>query len=345
MFGKLLTISRNTFTESIRQPVYMVLLMLFALLFVFGTQMAAYTLDDDNVMLRDMLLSMLLGAGVMLSAFTATRVLTDELEQRTVLTVVSKPVPRPVFVAGKFLGVAAALVLAMWILSIVMLLMVRHEVMQTASDQFDGPVLLLGFGGTLLALAIATLGNYFYKWIFTASFVRAWAITLTLGFAVVLMIDKQWRFQSPTTDIDGQLLIAMLLCIEGVLIFCAAAIAASTRLKLVMTLVLMFGLFFLSVWAGPVGRSIDQKLAVPEGRGLLYVLGTDAGVDVKAMYLFSEVMQSIVPNLQYLWAADAMTQGHEIPLYHVGLLSLYSLLFVVALVSLAVVLFQTREVG
>ncbi|MDX1681939.1 MAG: ABC transporter permease subunit, partial [Phycisphaeraceae bacterium] len=131
MLGQLFTISRNTFKESIRQPIFVVLIFVAGLLLVLNPSLAAYTMEDDDRLLVDLGLSTLFLIGLLLAAFTATNVLTVELENRTVLTVVSKPVPRPVFMLGKFLGVAAAILIAFWTLSTIFLLTVRHGVMTT----------------------------------------------------------------------------------------------------------------------------------------------------------------------------------------------------------------------
>jgi len=173
MFQQVLTIGRNTYTESIRQPVFVVLIMASSLLLLLSPSLAAYTLDDDNKMMIDMGLSTLFLTGLLLAAFTATGVLSAEVENKTVLTVVSKPVSRPLFVLGKFVGVAGAIAVAYWTLSSVFLLLVRHRVMQTASDPFDGPVIVFGLLAGLTALLVATLGNYFYQWVFTSSFVTS----------------------------------------------------------------------------------------------------------------------------------------------------------------------------
>lgn len=54
---------------------------------------------------------------------------------------------------------------------------------------------------------------------------------------------------------------------------------------------------------------------------------------------------SIVPNLQSYWLVDAITQGHSIPARYIGLVVLYTALQITGLLSLAVMLFQTRDVG
>jgi hypothetical protein len=101
---QLLAIARNTFFESIRQPVLLVVLVVAGILVVLSNPFAAYTLEDDQRMYVDIGLSTIFIGGAVLAAFVATNVLTREIDNRTVLTVVSKPVARPVFVVGKFLA-------------------------------------------------------------------------------------------------------------------------------------------------------------------------------------------------------------------------------------------------
>jgi hypothetical protein len=53
----------------------------------------------------------------------------------------------------------------------------------------------------------------------------------------------------------------------------------------------------------------------------------------------------LVPNLQFFWSADAITQGTPITAGLFGLVSGYAALQVLAVLAVAVALFQNREVG
>jgi hypothetical protein len=53
----------------------------------------------------------------------------------------------------------------------------------------------------------------------------------------------------------------------------------------------------------------------------------------------------LIPNLQYFWPADALTQGHVITLEYFATVSLYAWLVIGGLISLAVLLFQGRDVS
>lgn len=321
MFQQIWTIARNTFIESIRQPIFVVVTLIATAGMLLNPQLSAYTLENDNKLLIDMGLSTLFIVGLFLAAFTATGVVSSEIENKTALTVISKPVSRPVFVIGKYIGVSGAIALAYWTLTIIYLLTVRHQVMQTASDQFDGPVIIFGLGFGILALIVATLGNYFYNWVFTSALTRLLGLFLTIGYALVLMIDKHWEIQSPMHDLNPQLLIGLLMVFLAVAIICSVAIVASTRLGQLMTLMVCIGVFFIGL--------MSQN-----------ILGTWA-----KDHLWADAIYRVTPNLQFLWPADAISQEHDFTGTYLLLVTSYSALMIVSMLGLAIAMFQNREIG
>lgn len=327
----MLTIARNAFLESIRQPVFSVLVLAGMLALVLNVSLAAFTLDDDNKILVDLGLSTLFICGLLLAASTATTVLSRELENRTVLTVVSKPVPRPAVVVGKYLGVAAALVLGFWTLTAVFLLTIRHRV--PASDQrvgdWDPPVLVFGLAAVAAAVAVAAAANYLRGRPFSSSFVAVQTLTAAAAVAGVWCLDRGWRFQNPLLEWNSQLMIAVALVFEAVLVLAAVAVAASTRLGGVMTLLVCMLVFLV----GLVSEYFLGTVAVGQGTTATW-----------SRWLAWPVYAA-VPNMQFFWAADALTQGQELTLGHLANVSLYAASMIVALISLAVALFQCRDVG
>jgi ABC-2 type transport system permease protein len=314
-------IAANAFRESIRQPVHAVLIVAGLLALLLNVNVAAYTLEDDNKLLVDMGLSTLLLVGMLLAAFTATATLAREIETKTVLVVVSKPVPRWAVVVGKFLGVAAAIGLAYWLLAVTFLVTVRHRVQSSVrlEDTFDGPVLAFGVAAVVLALGISAAANYLYRWPFPATFSVVAAVAATAAWGLISCVSRSWRLQSPATDLDPQLVIGLAMVLLAVLVLAAVAVAASTRLGRLATLLVASGTFLLGLVGEYVLSLADPRLAAP--------------------------LAAVVPNLQLFWPADALTQGHAIPLWHLGWLAAYAAALVTAALALAVLLFQSRDVG
>ncbi|NDC62607.1 MAG: ABC transporter permease [Planctomycetia bacterium] len=325
-----LAVARNALLESIRQPVFVVLLGVGILALVLNVNLAAFAFEEDNKLLIDLGLSTLFLVGILLAAFNATGVLAREIDNKTVLTVVSKPVSRATLVVGKYLGVAAAIAVGFWSLTAVFLLAVRHRVQAGVrmEDTFDLPVLLFGllFGG--LALLVAGLANYLYRRPFPSLFAVGLAVAMSAAVAVVACISRDWEFQSPLVEWNGQLMMALALVFQAVLVLAAVAIAASTRLGQVMTLAACLGTFLVGL--------------VSE-----YFLGTLVAADGPAhpARMLAWPLYAAIPNLQFFWSADALTQGHPMTAAYFLTVSLYAALLVGAIMSLAVLLFQTRDVG
>jgi ABC-2 type transport system permease protein len=363
MIYQLWSIARNSFTESIRQPLFVVLILVGTLMLVLNVFLAAYTMEDDNKMLIDMGLSVLLTGGLFLAAFTATSVLSNELENKTVLTVVSKPVPRPVFVIGKYLGVIGALATAYWVLAIIFLFSARHQVMQTASDGFDGPVLVFGAIAIFGALLIAAAGNYLYQWVFTSTFVGTAFILATIAALMVLLLDRHWEFQGITTELtknDGkmtQICMGLVLIFQALLVLSAVAIAASTRLGQVMNLVVCTGVFLFGLISDYltflVQKPFQLNISDTENQAASLsfldqawtVLTASASIMSKFLFFLINALYAILPNIQFFWPADALTQDHTFTPSYLAMTLGYSLLMTAGVLCLAVILFQDREVG
>lgn len=324
----ILAIARNGFLESIRQPIYVVVVLIGILAMIFNQNLAGFTMGEDDKLLVDLGLSTLFLTGLMLAAFTASSVLSREIDNKTVLTVVSKPISRPVLIIGKFLGVTGAIALAYYVLVAVFLLVVRHKVYMGVGrgEVWDGPVLTFGLLGGGLALIVAGLLNYLYRRPFPSTLAVCLAIGLTAALAIVACVARDWWLQHPLTDFNPQLMIAVGLVFQAIVVLTALAIAASTRVGQVMTLLICVGAFL----AGLVSE---------------FFLGRSFSASAGLLERLLAPVYVAVPNLQFFWTADALTQGNEISLEYFATVSLYATLLIVALMSLAVILFQRRDVG
>lgn len=327
MVDKLLAITKNTFIETVRQPIYGVLLWVCAFWIGLITPLlAAFTLESgsDIKVAKDVGLATLLLYGLLASVFSATGVITREIESHTVLTVVSKPVSRPLFLLGKYLGVCAAVLVGYYFLCLVFFMMVRHGIMETAATEVDQPVLIFGCLAVLISLVAATFGNYVYGWHFPTT-LTAWVVPLgTLALLGVLVVSPRWTLQSPGQDFgDMQMVYAVTMSFCGVLILAAFAVALATRFSQVLTLLLCAGVYVL-------GLLSDHYFGQPAQAGGPW---------------FYHVLYAAVPNFQFCWAGDALTQGRTIPLAQLGQVATYCGLYSLGVLALGVALFETREVG
>ena len=351
LLEQLLAISRNTFQESIRQPVLLVVAVAATLFIVLSNPFATFTLESDQAMFVDIGLSSVFLAGVIGSAFVATNVLTREIENRTVLTVVSKPVPRPLFVLGKYLGVATSIFVLMVYLILAFMVVEIHGSLETAAAKYHQPVIVFGLCGLAVALGAGIWCNYFYGWAFGATTLVVLVPIAGLVYVLSLVFSRSWATQPISTDFNGQLWIACGMLFMAILVLCAIAIAASTRLGQVLTLIVTCGFFLLGLlsdWLlGRPAALIAKRAAGGEVDPTTGIEQTKVALDgiEQVEYWALSVAHAIVPNFQVFWLTDAVNQGHTIPAGYIGTTLAYGALLVVAALSIAVILFQRREVG
>lgn len=273
MNSRLLAIARNTFIESLRQPVLLLLVLGNGLLTILITWMSAFSMSDvesaevqgDNKMLLDVGLSTVFGCGALIAGFIATAAISREIENKTILTVVSKPIARWIVVCGKFVGVTAAILIATVIMLTFLLLAVRHGVMSTAADNLDRPVLVYGLGAVFISALAGAWCNFFYRWNFPQVTILFLLPLILFAYIAVLFTHKDWKLQGLLIDVKPQILVACACLSLAVLVLTSVAIAASTRLGQVMTIVVCMGVFTLSLLSNYfVGRMVFANNLIAE---------------------------------------------------------------------------------
>ena len=324
MFAQSFSIARNTFVEAVRQPIFFIMILVGGGLQIVNTLLSAFTMGftektevfGDDKLLYEMGLATVVVCATLLAAFVATSVLSREIENKTALTVISKPVGRPVFVIGKYLGVTGAILFASIILIVFFMFAIRHRVMSTARDTLDGPVVLFSTLAVLLPIGLAIWGNYFYGWVFSSTAVFWMMPAVLLAYALVLSINKEWAFQPIFTDLKPQILLSACCALMAILILSGVAVAASTRLGQVMTIVVCAGVFLLGLLSDHlIGRHafVNQPLGIVrsvsvEDNSTLTAAGQRATVALK-----SPSRTEIRPGMSVYYAADPSGMSMEVP--------------------------------
>src|SRR5690349_1308911 len=112
---KSLTIAIATVKEAIRQPAFFVLAFIAVAWLVCSIFVSYFTFGEDIKMYKDTGLTTISFVGLLLALLTASSSVAEEIEGKTAITLLSKPINRRQFIAGKFLGIELA-VLALFVL-------------------------------------------------------------------------------------------------------------------------------------------------------------------------------------------------------------------------------------
>jgi ABC-type transport system involved in multi-copper enzyme maturation permease subunit len=102
---KSITIALATAKEAIRQPAFFVMAAFAGALLLFTIWVSYFTFGEDIKMYKDTGLTTISFFCMLLALLTASSTVADEIEGKTAITLLSKPINRRQFIIGKFLGI------------------------------------------------------------------------------------------------------------------------------------------------------------------------------------------------------------------------------------------------
>ena len=97
-------IASGTFGEAMRRKILNVFLFVALALIVMGFAFASFQPRQEIVLIKSMGLGTIVLAGVFISVILGINLIPNEIERRTIYTILSKPVQRYQFLLGKFFG-------------------------------------------------------------------------------------------------------------------------------------------------------------------------------------------------------------------------------------------------
>jgi ABC-2 type transport system permease protein len=315
-----ITIAGNAFMELIRQPVFLLLMTLSSLFEIFLACVNYFGFGDEPKLIKNSALAVMFLAGLFGAVLSASASVAREIRSGTALAVLAKPVSRAQFLLAKYSGLAGALVLLAFVNCIAALLATRM-----AFDAYGGvdyPGLCVFCASLLLGYLVAGFSNFFLRRPFVSDAVFAVVIMVVVAFAVLQYIPREHIRMIDYKGIDWRVIPASALILMAVLILAALALACSTRVEMVPTLAICSALFFLGLVSD-------------------YFWGTRA----KAGSWWASTLYAVTPNWQLFWMADALEGDNKIPLGYLGRAFGYACAYIGAILALALVLFEDRELS
>jgi ABC-type transport system involved in multi-copper enzyme maturation permease subunit len=316
-----ITIAINAFMELIRQPIFLLLMTASAVFEVFLACVNYFGFGDEPKLIKNSALAVMLLVGLFAAVLSASASVAREIRTGTALAVLAKPVSRAQFLLAKYLGLAAALSVLVYVNCLACLLATRMAF--DAYGDVDYPGLGVFLGAIVLAYAIAGFSNYFLRRPFVSDAVLGVAIMMTIGFAILHFIPRDaTRMGDSYTGIDWRVIPASGLILLALLILAALALACSTRFETIPTLAICSALFLLGL-----------------------VSDYFWGIRAQSGSWWASTLYSITPNWQLFWMGDVLEGDKRIPLAYIGKAVAYAAAYIAAVLSLALVMFEDRELN
>jgi hypothetical protein len=218
------------FREGIRQGLFWLLTALAAVLMVVSIFFPYFTFGEDYLMVKQLGYDTIMLFAVLFGALTASLSISEEIEGRTAITVMSKPVSRRQFMLGKYLGIILAALFMFGMLGVFFegVLLVKHWF-----DRLDpiSPQVVESQATQARIGVVATPA-----WVNEA--LDRWGLSSQL--TDVLRGAGQWLAHGLDT-IPG-----LVLCFSQVLVLVGLAVALATRVPMVVNLVTVLMVYFLA---------------------------------------------------------------------------------------------------
>ncbi|MFM7592697.1 MAG: ABC transporter permease subunit [Isosphaeraceae bacterium] len=272
---KTLVIARATFKEAIRQPAFYVLIFLSAFYLFWSIYVSYFTFGEDIKMYKDTGLTTIAFVSLLLALLTSSSTVADEIEGKTAITLLSKPINRRQFLIGKYLGIEAA-VLAM-----------------------------------ILILGAIFCGGVWYKY--------AYDLRENAGGDPV--------FATRVSQVL-QVLPGLALVFFEVSLLTSISVAISTRLPILVNLVLSIALFFLGHLTPVLVKS------------------TEAGAVNDLVPFMARLFEFVLPSLAFFNAGPAIATGAIIPwTEYIIPAFIYCLMYSSVALCFAFILFEDRDLA
>jgi len=122
---KAAAIARNTFREATRDRALTGVLVAGVALILATQALGALALGEESRLTVDLGLSAISGFGLLVIVLVGTSLVAKEIERRTIFNLLSRPIGRPAYLLGKWLGLSSALWVVVAVLGLVVWLMLE----------------------------------------------------------------------------------------------------------------------------------------------------------------------------------------------------------------------------
>ncbi|MBM4357626.1 MAG: ABC transporter permease subunit [Deltaproteobacteria bacterium] len=308
MFHRIATIAYGTFREAVRARILLGLAgVAFAAAF-YSLVVAAFTLNEAPRVVADLGAMVTNLFSIVVAVLIGATSLHRELEMKTILPILARPVARHEYLVGKYLGIM--LVVATFVLAESGLALMMTSVLGGRS-----PLLVVGVGATLAVVLAITVWRL--PSIGTAAPIP-WAVAMVLA----------GSFFASSTPGERSLV-------------CASALLSFMEVAIIAGLAMLFSAFstpflsaLLTVGMFAVGRSADTMARMP-----VKVFGPlirDLGL----------VLSRIVPNLHVYVPARPLLTGEAVDANLAGYLAyagVQTLGWMIGLLAVSAFIFQRRD--
>lgn len=297
------------YRESLRQPMFWLIAILAAILILVSMFIPYFTLGDDYKLMKQVGFDAVMLFSALFGLLTASITVNDEIEGRTAITVISKPVSRRQFFIGKYLGILLACwtmaLLLGWVLTWALYWKPRFDPLDDVLDPM--PYEVSHWMSPQLEKAVPTVEA------------KAWARGMGLW------IGETTAHHLGLVRIFGQVMILLAICT-----------ALATRLQFVVNLVVCLGVFLIGNLS-PIMVHVTDK---PENEG---------NPALQLVRFIAQLFNAVFPSLDAFDMGPAIIRDTPLSTLSffgfVATVFLYALIYTAVAILAGLLLFEDRDLA
>jgi ABC-type transport system involved in multi-copper enzyme maturation permease subunit len=301
------------FRESVRQPMFWLLTVLGLLVMVVCLLIPYFTFGEDYKMYKEQGLQIGMVFTAIFTVFAASTSISEEIEGRTAVTLMSKPVSRRHFLLGKFVGILLAGV----VMTVLMGWALAWFQLYKEADEFTlrtHPLPEPAWVGEVLQ-------NYFTAGSADHSLLRG----------VGLWVNDA-----------GGLLPCLVITFGHVMILLAVAVALATRAPMLVTVPVCLAVYFLGNLT-PILKAVAAQQLHEQGAGGVQ------GTAYQLIQFLAQVFDVLLPGLDLFDVSPAIIRDSPLPQARFSLYSLSVSVYAVGYTMIALlfglILFEDRDLA
>lgn len=315
-------IALAAFLEGVRQPMFWLLFGIAFLAMTISPFIPYFTFGEDHLVVREIGYDTILLLAVVFGALAASMSISEEIEGRTAVTLMSKPVSRRHFLIGKFVGIllAAGLLFAL------------------LGSYFEGVTLFTPWW-------LKSDQPWWNQQNMSTTVVNP--VTASAPPWITATLDY-WALPGVTTDLlrgvglwthlTLDIAPGLILGFSQVMVLVAIAVSLATRVPMVVNLLAVVVIFFLAHLA-PVLVSI----------GYAAQKNNPGAAVSQILYFMAQVFDLVLPNLESFRLEPALLNETPLPpgdfAAYLASVSLYGVLYTTIALLFGLILFEDRDLA
>jgi ABC-type transport system involved in multi-copper enzyme maturation permease subunit len=297
------------FREGLRQPTFWVLGLGAICILIIGMVVPYFTFGDDYKMYKQICFDTAMMAALIFGVLAASISIHDEIEGRTAITLMSKPVTRRQFLLGKYLGIVmAAWALTQfigWFSNWFMLAQPRWNILDTVSDPMSEQA-QIAIGMQLRKLGSGDIGI----------FLRGCSLWAGDGLANTL---------------------GLVLSFGRVMVLVAIAASLATRVPFVVNVLICAGIFILGNLAHVLSSATDQWREM------------NPNIALNLVNFLAKLFDTLLPALDSFSMGPAIIRDTPINVidfaWYTGSVLVYGIMYTSIALLFGLILFEDRDLA